>query len=224
MTEQRWLDNPAITVELLPALVDTLAMTFFATLIAIVLGLPLGIWLYLTAKDSLAANRVVYRTVSTIVDIGRSIPFIILMIAIIPFTRLLVGTALGWQATVVPLSIGAIPFFARLVESSLREIAGGKIEAVQMMGATKRQLTSQVLVPEAMPSLISAATVMAVTLVSYTAMAGAIGGGGLGALAISYGYQRYQGDVMIACVVLLVLVVALIQLLGDYLARLSDHR
>ena len=146
------------------------------------------------------------------------------MIAIIPFTRFVVGSALGWQATVVPLAIGAIPFFARLVEAALREVAGGKIEAVQMMGATNFQIIRQVLIPEALPGLISAATVTAVNLVSYTAMAGAVGGGGLGALAISYGYQRYQGDVMIACIVLLVAVVVIIQRVGDWLARLVDHR
>lgn len=224
MREDRWFDNPAITQELLPALGETVAMTFFSTIIAVVLGLPLGIWLFLTAKGSLAENVPVYRVLSALVDLGRSIPFIILMIALIPFTQFVVGTALGWQATVVPLSVGAIPFFARLVESALREIAGGKIEAVQMMGATTNQLTGQVLVPEARPGLISAATVTAVTLVSYTAMAGAVGGGGLGALAISYGYQRYQSDVMIACIVLLVLFVGIIQLIGDRLARLVDHR
>ena len=146
------------------------------------------------------------------------------MIAIIPFTRFVVGTALGWQATVVPLAIGAIPFFARLVEVALREVASGKIEAVQMMGATNFQIIRQVLIPEALPGLISAVTVTAVNLVSYTAMAGAVGGGGLGALAISYGYQRYQGDVMIACIVLLVAIVVIIQRVGDWLARRVDHR
>ena len=220
----RWLNNPAITNDLLPATIETLQMTVFSTLFAVLLGLPLGIWLWVTAKGSLAPQPTVHRIVSAIVDFGRSIPFIILMIAIIPFTRFVVGTALGWQATVVPLAIGAIPFFARLVEVSLREVAGGKIEAVQMMGATNFQIIRQVLIPEALPGLISAVTVTAVNLVSYTAMAGAVGGGGLGALAISYGYQRYQGDVMIACIVLLVAIVVIIQRLGDWLARRVDHR
>lgn len=220
----KWLNNPAITDELLPATLETIEMTFFATIIAVLIGLPIGIWLYTTAKGSLSENTVVYRVVSALVDLGRSIPFIILMIALIPFTRFMVGTALGWQATVVPLSVGAIPFFARLVESSLREVSAGKIEAVQMMGAKTGQIVRQVLVPEALPGLISAATVTAVTLVGYTAMAGAVGGGGLGALAISYGYQRYQSDVMIACIILLVLVVAVIQLIGDRFSRLVDHR
>ncbi|MCG7301504.1 ABC transporter permease [Brevibacterium ravenspurgense] len=220
----RWLNNPAITKDLLPATIETLQMTVFSTLFAVLLGLPLGIWLWVTAKGSLAPQLMVHRIVSAIVDFGRSIPFIILMIAIIPFTRFVVGTALGWQATVVPLAIGAIPFFARLVEVALREVAGGKIEAVQMMGATNFQIIRQVLIPEALPGLISAVTVTAVNLVSYTAMAGAVGGGGLGALAISYGYQRYQGDVMIACIVLLVAIVVIIQRLGDWLARRVDHR
>lgn len=224
MNRPTWFNNPAITDELLPALGQTLLMTMFATLIAVAIGLPLGIWLWSTSKNSLAANGIVYRIVSALVDLGRSIPFIILMIALIPFTRFVVGTALGWQATVVPLSIGAIPFYARLVESALRDVPGGKIEAVQMMGASNGQIIRQAMIPEALPGLISGATVTAVTLVSYTAMAGAVGGGGLGALAISYGYQRYQSDVMIACIVLLVLVVAVIQLIGDRLARLADHR
>ncbi|HJG80269.1 MAG TPA: ABC transporter permease [Brevibacterium senegalense] len=226
MTSERptWLDNPAIRVELWPALGDTLLMTLFATLFAIVVGLPLGIWLYMTAKGSLAANTVVHRIVSAVVDLGRSIPFIILMIALIPFARFITDSALGWQAAVVSLTISAIPFYARLVEAALREVSAGKVEAVQMMGANRWQLIRQVLVPEALPGLVSGATVTSVALVGYTAMAGAVGGGGLGALAISYGYQRYQTDTMIACIVLLVACVALIQLLGDLLARAVDHR
>ena len=226
MTAQRptWLENPAIRVELWPALGDTLLMTLFATFFAIIAGLPLGIWLFMTAKDSLAANTVVYRIVSALVDLGRSIPFIILMIALIPFARFITDSALGWQAAVVSLTISAIPFYARLVEAALREVSAGKIEAVQMMGASRWQLILQVLVPEALPGLVSGATVTSVALVGYTAMAGAVGGGGLGALAISYGYQRYQTDTMIACIVLLVACVALIQLLGDLLARSVDHR
>lgn len=219
-----WFDNPAIRIELWPALGETLLMTVFATVFAIVVGLPLGVWLYMTAKGSLADSPVVYRIVSIAVDIGRSIPFIILMIALIPFARFVTGSALGWQATVVSLTVSAIPFYARLVEAALREVAAGKIEAVQMMGAGSRQLIRQVLVPEALAGLLSGATVTAVTLVGYTAMAGAVGGGGLGALAISYGYQRYQTDTMIACIVLLIACVALLQLAGDLLARTVDHR
>lgn len=136
----------------------------------------------------------------------------------------MVGTALGWQATVVALTVGAIPFYARLVENALREVSEGKVEAALMMGASNRQVIRQVYIPEALPGLIGAATVTAVTLVSYTAMAGAVGGGGLGALAISYGYQRYQSDTMLACIIVLVLIVALIQFTGDRISRLVDHR
>lgn len=224
MNAPTWFDNPAITVELLPSLGETIAMTAWSTAIAIMLGLPLGIWLFVTTRDSLAPNVVVHQVLGAIVNIGRSIPFIILIIALIPFTRFVVGTALGWQAAVVALTISAIPFYARLVEIALHEVASGKVEAVQMMGASRGQIIRQVLVPEALPALISGATVTAVALVNYTAMAGAVGGGGLGDLAISYGYNRYQADVMLACVVLLVAFVGIIQLVGDRLARLVDHR
>ncbi|MFB9777270.1 methionine ABC transporter permease [Brevibacterium otitidis] len=219
-----WLENPAITAELLPALGETLAMTAWSTAISVLLGLPLGIWLFVTTPHSLAPNRVLHGVLSTIVDIGRSIPFIVLMVAIIPFTRLLVGTALGWKAAVVALTLSAVPFYARLVENALHDISSGTIEAAQMMGATRRQIIRQVLIPEALPALIGAATVTAIALVGYTAMAGAVGGGGLGDLAIAYGYNRYQGDVMIACIVLLVIVVGIIQIVGDRLARFVDHR
>lgn len=219
-----WLNNPVITSELWPAFVETLLMTAFSTVFAVLLGLPLGIYLWRTAAGSLAPNPVIYRVLSVIVDIGRSIPFIILMIALIPFTRFLVGTALGWYATVVPLTVGAIPFYARLVEAALREVSGGKIEAVTMMGATNGQVIRQVMIPESLPGLVSAATVTAVTLVGYTAMAGAAGGGGVGALAISYGYQRYQGDTMIICIVVLVALVGVLQFVGDRIARAVDHR
>ena len=188
------------------------------------IGLPLGVWLFTASKGGLNSNPVVYRVLSFIVDVTRSIPFIILIIALIPFARFVVGSALGWQATVVSLTIGAIPFYARLVENSLREVSEGKIEAALMMGASNGQIIRQVYVPEALPGLIGAATVTSVTLVSYTAMAGAVGGGGLGALAISYGYQRYQADTMIACIIVLVLIVTIIQFIGDRLARAVDHR
>ena len=224
MHQATWLNNPAITEELVPALYETLAMTGWSTVIAILGGLPLGIWLFVTTSHSLVPNGVVHRVLSTLVDIGRSIPFIILIVAIIPFTQLLVGTALGWKAAVVALSVSAIPFYARLVENALHEVPQGTIEAVQMMGARRRQIITQVLIPEALPGLISAATVTSIALVNYTAMAGAVGGGGLGALAISYGYNRYQGDVMLACVVLLVVIVGVIQITGERIARFVDHR
>ncbi|QQB16218.1 ABC transporter permease [Brevibacterium casei] len=219
-----WFDNPAITDQMWPATIETLLMTVWSTGLAVLFGLPLGIWLFTTSKGGLSPHPIVYRVLSLIVDITRSIPFIILMIALIPFTRFMVGTALGWQATVVALTVGAIPFYARLVENALREVSDGKVEAALMMGASNGQVIRQVFIPEALPGLIGAATVTSVTLVSYTAMAGAVGGGGLGALAISYGYQRYQSDTMIACIIVLVVIVALIQFIGDRIARLVDHR
>ncbi|WP_349828223.1 methionine ABC transporter permease [Brevibacterium litoralis] len=219
-----WLDNPAITQELLPALNETLLMTFFGTLVAVVLGIPLGIWLYSTAKGSLAPNPFVHQVVGFVVNVVRSLPFIILMVAIIPFTRFVVGTSLGWQAACVSLAISAVPFYARLVETSLHEVDSGKIEAVQMMGGTRRQVMTQVLVPEALPGLISSATVTCVALIGYTAMAGTVGGGGLGDLAIAYGFRRWQPDVMIACVVILIALVGIVQIVGDRLARRVDHR
>lgn len=214
-----WLNNPAITNELLPATLETGLMTLLAMIITVIFGLPLGLILSVTAPGGLAAQPVVYRVLSFIVDVGRSIPFIILMIALIPFTRFMVGSALGWQATAVPLAVGAIPFFARLVENALREVDSGKVEAVQMMGATKGQIMRGVLLRESWPGIIGGLTVTIVAVISYTAMAGAVGGGGLGALAISYGYNRYQSDVMLACIVLLVALVWLCQLIGDQWAR-----
>ncbi|MCM1011598.1 MULTISPECIES: methionine ABC transporter permease [Brevibacterium] len=224
MNDPMWFDNPAITDQMWPATIETLLMTVWSTGLAVLFGLPLGIWLFTTSKGGLSPHPIVYRVLSLIVDITRSIPFIILMIALIPFTRFMVGTALGWQATVVALTVGAIPFYARLVENALREVSDGKVEAALMMGASNGQVIRQVFIPEALPGLIGAATVTSVTLVSYTAMAGAVGGGGLGALAISYGYQRYQSDTMIACIIVLVVIVALIQFIGDRIARLVDHR
>lgn len=224
MNDPTWLNNPAITEQMWPATIDTLLMTAWSTGLAVLIGLPLGIWLFNASKNGLTSNTTFYRVLAFVVDFTRSIPFIILIIALIPFARFVVGTALGWQATVVSLTVGAIPFYARLVENSLREVSEGKIEAALMMGASNGQVVRQVYVPEALPSLIGAATVTSVTLVGYTAMAGAVGGGGLGALAISYGYQRYQSDTMIACIIVLVVIVALIQLLGDKLAQVVDHR
>lgn len=219
-----WLDNPAISVELLPALGETLAMTGVATAFALALGIPLGILLYATARGSLMPNPVLHRVLSTLVDIVRSLPFIILMVAIIPLTRFVVGSSLGWQAAVVSLSISAIPFYARLVETALFDVDQGKIEAVQMMGATRMQIVRQVLVPEALPGLVSSATVTCIAIIGYTAMAGTVGGGGLGDLAIAYGFRRWQPDTMIACVVVLVVLVGLVQIVGDRLARRVDHR
>lgn len=219
-----FLENEVFANQLPAAILETIFMTAATGLIVALLGLPLGIALHNLGPKGLAPRSATYRVVSILVDIGRSIPFIVLMISLIPFTRFMVGTALGWQAAVVPLSVGAIPFFARLVENALREVDAGKVEAVKMMGATSRHIMRQVQVREALPGIVGGFTVTLVALISYTAMAGAVGGGGLGALAYNYGYQRYQGDTMLACVVLLVIVVAILQWTGDRVSRTIDHR
>jgi D-methionine transport system permease protein len=199
--------------------VDTLTMLGASTLFTVLIGLPLGIILYLTAQGQLLQQPLVYGILSFIVNVLRSVPFIILMILVIPFTKLIVGTSLGVPGSIPPLVIAAAPFFARLVETSLREVDKGVIEAAQAMGATRWQLISRVLLPEARPGLIAAITITAVTLVSYTAMSGVIGGGGLGDLAIRYGYQRFQTTVMIVTVLILLALVQILQTLGDRLVR-----
>lgn len=219
-----WFDNPVISQGLPKALVETLAMVFWSSLVTFVGGLPLGLWLFNTGPAGLAPNRSVNRVLSLIVNIGRSIPFIILAVAIIPFTRMLVGSSLGWGAAVVPLSLGAIPFYARIVENAIREVDPGKVEAAFMFGSSRMQIVRGVQVREALPALISGFTVTVVALVSYSAMAGAIGGGGLGQMAINYGFSRFQADVMAITVIVIILIVQLIQTSGDYLAARIDHR
>lgn len=220
----RWLDNPVIREGLLKATWETLAMTGVSGLITLLIGVPLGVLLQATSPGGFSPNATAHRVLGAIVNVGRSMPFLILMIAIIPFTRFVVGTTVGWQAAVVPLTIGAIPFYARLVETSLREVSSGKVEAALMMGATRGELTRKVLLPEALPGIVAGMTTTLIALVGYTAMAGAIGAGGLGAVAMTYGYNRFESDVMIACVVVLVLLVQIVQMLGDALARRLDHR
>ena len=221
---ETFANNPVFQNQLLPATLETIYMTIATSLIVAIFGLPLGVFLHNLGPRGLYPNRAVYRVLSLIVDLGRSVPFIVLLIALIPITRIIVGTALGWGAAVVPLSIGAIPFFARLIENSLREVSAGKIESVKMMGASTGHITRNVLVREAMPGIVGGFTVTVVTLISYSAMAGVIGGGGLGTLAFNYGYQRYQADTMLACVVLLVIIVAIVQFTGDRIAHAIDHR
>lgn len=223
-SDELFWNNPVFHDRLWEATLETVLMMVCTTIVVAAIGLPLGVLLHATSEKGLTSQAAVYRVVSLIVDFGRSIPFIILMIALIPFTRFVVGSALGWEATVVPLAVGAIPFFARLVQNALREVEHGKVEAVQMMGASKRHITVHVLIREALPAIVGALTVTVVTLIGYTAMAGTIGGGGLGALAIDYGYRRYQTDTMLACIVLLVLLVALAQWIGDRAVKKLDHR
>lgn len=203
--------------EIAEATLDTLTMLGFSTLFTVLIGLPLGIILFLTSRGQLLENRAFYSVASFVVNVLRSVPFIILMIMLIPFTKLIVGTSLGVQGAIPPLVIGAAPFFARLVETSLREVDRGVIEAAQSMGASNWQIVWNVLLPESRSGLVAGITITTVALVSYTAMSGVIGGGGLGDLAIRYGYQRFQTDVMIVTVVILLVLVQILQSLGDRL-------
>ncbi|MDF2679743.1 MAG: metP [Brevibacillus sp.] len=195
----------------------TLTMLGFSTLFAVLIGLPVGVILFLTSRGQLLENRAFYSIASIVVNILRSVPFIILMILLIPVTKAIVGTSLGVLGAIPPLVIGAAPFFARLVETSLREVDRGVIEAAQSMGASNWQIVWSVLLPEARSGLIAAITITTVTLVSYTAMSGVIGGGGLGDLAIRYGYQRFQTDVMVVTVIILLVLVQILQSFGDRL-------
>ena len=204
---------------LLQGFIETVQMTVISTVVAVLLGVPLGVILVITSRGHIMQNEAVNKVLGAIVNATRSIPFIILMVAIIPFTRLVAGTSIGTTAACVPLTLAAIPFLARLVETAIKEVNGGVIEAAQSMGATPLQIIWKVLLPEALPTLIDNITVLIVNLISYSAMAGAIGGGGLGDIAIRYGYQRFQGDVMLATIIILIVLVQVIQSLGDYLSR-----
>lgn len=206
------------------AFIETLIMVGASTAIAAVLGLPLGIILACTAPGHILEQPLVNRILGAVINVGRSIPFIILMVAVIPFTRFVVGTSIGTTAAIVPLSLAAIPFVARLVESAVFEIDRGVIEAAQSMGSSPWQIIWKVLIPEARPSLVLGLTITTVNLVGYSAMAGAIGGGGLGDLAIRYGYQRFRADVMLQTVVLLVVLVQALQMLGDWASRKLSKR
>lgn len=203
---------------------ETLYMTIFSTLLAYLLGLPMGIALVVTDQDSLHPAPVFNRVLGIVINLVRSVPFLILLIAVMPFTRAVVGTSVGSTATVVPLVIAAAPFIARMVESSLKEVDKGVVEAAQSMGASPFQIVYKVLLPEARPSLVVGSAIAITTILGYSAMAGATGGGGLGDIAIRYGYHRYQKDIMFITVVLLVLVVQVFQEVGMRLARLSDKR
>ena len=203
---------------------DTMLMLVASLAITIVLGLPLGVALYATGRGRILENRILNAILSLVVNVLRSVPFIILLIVMLPVTVLLVGTSLGVAGAIPPLVVGAAPFYARLVETALREVERGMIEATQAMGGTTWQIVRRVLLPEALPGLIAGATVTAIALVGYTAMAGVVGAGGLGDLAIRFGYQRFQTDVMVVTVVLLLVIVQILQVLGDrWVARLS-HR
>lgn len=199
------------------ASLDTLLMLGGSLLFTVVFGLPLGVLLFLTGPRQLFDNRPLYALLSFVVNVLRSLPFIILLIVMIPITVVLTGTSLGVAGAIPPLVVGTTPFFARLVETALREVDRGIIEATQAMGASTRQIIVSALLPEARPGIIAAVTVTAITLVSYTAMAGVVGAGGLGDLAIRFGYQRFQTDVMVVTVVLLLVLVQILQSVGDRL-------
>ena len=203
---------------------DTLLMLFGSMALTVVFGVPLGVLLYLSGKGRLAANPVLNAVLSLVVNILRSVPFIILLIVMLPVTVLLVGTSLGVAGAIPPLVVGAAPFYARLVETALREVDKGVVEATQAMGGSTFQIVTRALLPEAMPGIIAGATVTAIALVSYTAMAGVVGAGGLGDLAIRFGYQRFQTDVMVVTVVLLLVLVQILQMIGDALVARVSHR
>ena len=199
-------------------------MVAVATIIGGIIGIPLGITLVTTSKGHILENRFINQILGTIVNIIRSIPFIILMVAIIPLTRLIAGTSIGTTAACVPLTIVAIPFLSRRVETSIRDVDFGLVEAAESMGATPFQIIRKVLIPEALPTIINNITVLIVNLIGASAMAGAIGGGGLGDIAIRYGYQRFRPDVMLATIIILIVVVNVIQAGGDFASRKKNKK
>ena len=206
------------------ALGETVYMVVVSMIIATIIGVPLGVLLHTTSKGQILESLAVNRIVGAIVNAVRSIPFIILLVAIIPFTRLLVGSAIGTTAAMVPLVIAAIPFIGRQVETSLKEVPFGLVEAAQSMGATPAQIIWKVLQPESMSSIVAQLTTVIISLVGESAMAGAVGGGGLGDLAIRYGYQRFRPEIMLATVVILIVLVQLVQFVGNTLAKRLDKR
>lgn len=213
-----------ITVLLFNGTVDTAYMVLLATAVSIVLGVPLGVVLLVTSKGYFYYSKPFYTVLGTVVNALRSVPFIILMVAIIPITKFFVGTSIGTTAAVVPLTVSTIPFLARLVETSLKTVPYGLIEAAQSMGASPFRIIVRVLIPEAMPELIANFTLTVIVIIGCSAMAGTIGGGGLGDIAIRYGYMRFQLPVMVMTVLILIVMVQLTQLLGDFLAKMVDHR
>ena len=216
-------DSATISM-LVEGLFETLYMTLFSTFLAYVIGLPLGVILVVTEKNGIKPMPNLNRILGFVINILRSIPFIILLIFVIPVTRFIVGTILGSTATVVPLTIAAAPYIARLVESSIKEVDAGVIEAAQSMGATPFEIITKVLIPEAKPSLFVGAAIAVTTILGYTTMAGFVGGGGLGDIAIRYGYNRYQTDIMFVTIIILVIIVQIFQEIGIRLSKRSDKR
>jgi D-methionine transport system permease protein len=222
-----WLSShfpPALLELFVTSFWETLAMVGISGAVGAVLGVPLGVALRLTDRGGVLENTAFNHSVGMLVNAVRSTPFIILLVAIIPFTRLITGSSIGTAAAVVPLTIAAAPFIARLVETALREVDSGLVEAAQAMGATTWQIVFKVLLPEAVPGIVAGFTITLVSLTGYSAMAGAIGGGGLGDLGIRYGYQRFLPEVMLAVVLLLIVFVQAVQSLGDWLVRRLSHK
>ncbi|AWX15748.1 methionine ABC transporter permease [Mergibacter septicus] len=206
------------------ATLETLYMVFASGFFAALFGIPLGIVLFITKKGQIKENQKINFILSAIVNIGRSVPFVILLVAIIPFTMFVLGTFIGTTAAIVPLTVSAIPFVARLVEGALMEVPSGLVEAARAMGATNLQIITKFLLPEALPAIINAITITLVALVNYSAMAGTVGGGGLGYVGIQYGYQTYVPEILITTIVILVIMVQIIQTLGDYLVSYFNHK
>lgn len=209
---------------LLDGTLDTLYMVGLAAFFTVLIGLPLGVLLFLTRRDGALSAPRLNQVLGSIINVGRSLPFIVLLIALIPLTRIIVGTTLGSTAAVVPITIGAFPFFARVVESALDEVDKGRIEAILSMGGNAWHVVSKVLLPEALPAILAGITLTIVMLIGFSSMAGVIGGGGLGDLAIRYGYQRFNNQVMVGTVIILIVMVHLVQSLGDHLVRRLAHR
>jgi len=219
------LTSTEIMQLLLKSTRETLYMVFFSVIISTAFGAPLGVLLFVTDKGQILEREYINKLLSSIVNIIRSIPFVILLILLIPFTRIIVGKAIGTTAAIVPLSIAAVPFVGRIIESALREVPRGVIEAAQAMGASPYQTITKVLLPEALPSIVSGITITTINLVGYSAMAGLIGGGGLGDVAERYGYNRFMPDIMFYTVVILVVIVQFVQMVGNYgIKKISKNR
>lgn len=209
---------------LISGTIDTIIMTFVSAILGFILGIPTGVLLYVTRRGQVMENTALYSVISAVVNVFRSIPFIILLVWISPFTKFIVGSAIGIEGAIVPLTVGAIPFIARMVENALLEVPSGLIEASRAMGATPLQIISKVLLPESLPGLINAATITLIMLVGYSAMGGAVGSGGLGQIAMQYGYYTYNPVVMNTVLVLLIVLVFIIQFAGEYLMKKVSHK
>ncbi len=204
---------------IIPALYDTIYMVSLSSFFSIFFGLIIGIILYVTKKGNILENNLINSILGTIINIGRSVPFVILMIAVFPLSKLIVGTTIGSTASIVPLTVASIPFVARMIETALSEIDHGIIEASISMGASELEIIFKVLLPETISGIISAITTTIISIIGYSAMAGTIGGGGLGNVAIAYGYQRFRNDLLIVSIILMIILVQIVQTIGNYLSK-----